>query len=149
MKLRTDPWLIVGLILSILLMAYNTVQDFRREHGRVPPSAVPEVEIPDQDSTGNPQGAEPLEQNPPFVPDRVGGVRGGGGTVVPPAPLMLTAEARRADCTSWGGVWGGPECPTRETLSTKRPCSRIGGGAETRPRARKPVLGPPDASKSA
>lgn len=48
MKLRSDPWLLVGLILSILLSAWHTYMDWREDPGRVPPSVVPESGILEQ-----------------------------------------------------------------------------------------------------
>jgi len=45
MKVRSDPWLLVGLLLSILLGAYNTIMEWRARTERAPspPSVNSEI----------------------------------------------------------------------------------------------------------
>lgn len=49
MKMRSDPWILIGLLLSILLAAYNAFMEWRDGDGRVPPSPVPVPQIEEKD----------------------------------------------------------------------------------------------------
>lgn len=86
MKVRTDPWLIVGLILALLLSAYNTIMEWRGSQARVSesPDTIRPFIVPSGGQAG--ENSEFLGQDFPLFPQGGGGTGGQGDSVSPSPP---------------------------------------------------------------
>lgn len=108
MKLRADLFIVIGIILAILLGAYNAWKEVRESPARatesveaIPPSVTPDGEF----STGNPESSG---QNPPFFSGQGAGGGGQGDGTASPSPRVETeAEALGGRLPLPGGGVGG------------------------------------------
>lgn len=112
MRVRTDPFVIIGIILAILLGAYNAWKEVRESQGR-------DAEKTEQSAPSVVPNAHSLltrpdffEQRIPFFLEGAGGSGGAGDSWAPAPPTIVGGTVLRADFISLGGGQGGESITT-------------------------------------